>query len=132
MSMTDQERAAMLAKAFDAIAQGKNVQIYAVSKGWTNLDAQRCLSFFQCIDKVRLVPETITATVTIPKPLKEWPSDNSNVWIDKGSKSEKVCWDWYKNNHWETELKAGTVYATEALCNEAMESMRKFRTGELS
>ena len=134
MSMTDQERAAMLARGFTWAAENKSIEWLfddQVKKPFWTKEFFENFARRNIVYDVRLVSETITATVTIPKPLKEWPKDGSNVWLDRGSYCAVLVAVGYQAQLYEKELNMGCVFATKNDANQSMEAMRKFRTGEL-
>ena len=137
--MTDQERAAMLAKAFQWLANGKDVEVsfspLETNQLWDKVTFRGlCNVCSGAITGARLKPETITAMVTIPKPLKEWPADNADCWQATSFFVECVPADCRKltGPAWDQIMQFGVIYATEKEAQQAMDAMRKFRTGELS
>ena len=126
--MTDQERAAIISKAFTLIAQNKNVE-FITSNDWIELEPKVWLDLFKYVKAIREAPKTITATVTIPKPLKEWPADESMVWIDHGYTVQPVNANRYQNRVYEQELLNGIVFETREQAEQSQQAIRKFRTG---
>lgn len=129
MSMTDHERAAILFKAFALIAQNKNVE-FITSNDWIKLEPKVWLDLFKYVKAIREAPETITATVTIPKPLNEWPKDESTVWLDYGHKVQAVNAKSYSSGVYEQYLLAGIVFATKEQAEQSHEAISKFRAGQ--
>ena len=134
MNMTDQERAAMLAKGFQWLAEGKKIEITSQPDGsaqdWNYASVTGLSVSALDIQNVRLYSETITATVTIPKPLTEWPTDGSVCWQSTVLGPSIVSTQCYKIPVWIDLLNAGVMFASEKEALDCTEAIRKFRTGE--
>ena len=133
MSMTDQERAAMLARGFTWAAENKSIEWLfddLVGKRFWTTEFFENFANRNVVYDVRLVSETVTAIVTIAKPLKEWPEDHVIVWIDNGWCVRKILPSSSRSKVYGNELQNGMVFLSEHEANQSMEAIRKFRTGE--